>query len=654
MSESVAILKARIDELARANAIFRRQHDEIRHLDSLRHLGEQMLGCAREAIIATDLEGRIIFWNNYAERLYGWESEEVLGLNVVRVLPATAAVAEAEKIMERLRQGEAWSGEFHVRTRDGREFDVSVTSTPLRAESGKVIGIIGVSSNVTELKRLQRLQKQAEDALKESERRFRTIFENAGIGIALVDTSGCPVAVNPALARMLGYSGDELSRMVFTDFTHPDDAERDWALFREVAEGRLESYQMEKRYCRKDQSVVWGKLTASLVRDSEGRPQYGIGMVEDISEQKEAEESNRKLLHDLAERVKELTALHGAAHILQPGIDNTDAVLDDLVSLLPSAFQYPEITAARIRLGEHESATPHFAPSSSLLRTGFTTADGREGSIEVVYTKERPPEKEGPFLSEERALIDTLADMLRAAYDRRQGEAALRERTAQLHALTARLHAVREEEALRIARELHDELGQAMTGMTMELAAVQRQLDPNQKVIPIREVQEKLAGVRQLLDRTIASTRKICTELRPALLDQLGLLPALTAQAEEFEAHTGIFCDLLMPSEEVRLAPESAVAVFRIFQEILTNIARHSGATEATVQLTIGGSKLRLEVADNGRGATKAEMEGGSGLGLVGMRERAIAAGGELQVEAEPGNGIRVILSVPCPENRGG
>src|SRR5688572_15258604 len=266
MSDSVPILKARIDELARANAIFRRQSDEIRHLDGLRHLGEQMLGCAREAIIATDLEGRIIFWNNYAEKLYGWESEEVLGLDVVGIIPAAAAVGDAESIMERLRSGKPWSGEFRVRARDGREFDVSVTNSPLRAQSGKVIGIIGVSSNVTELKRLERLRKQAEDALRESERRFRAIFESAGIGIALIDMKGGVVAANPALSGMLGYGAEELNGMVFTECTHPDDVHADWALFRELAEGRQDSYQMEKRYCRRDESVVWGKLTASLVR----------------------------------------------------------------------------------------------------------------------------------------------------------------------------------------------------------------------------------------------------------------------------------------------------------------------------------------------------------------------------------------------------
>lgn len=521
MSESVPILKARIDELARANAVFRRQHDEIRHLDGLRRLGEQMLDCSSEAIIATDLQGKIIFWNSYAEKLYGWRSDEVLGENVVKIVPAAAAVADAENIMARLRKGEAWSGEFHVRTRDGREFDVSVTNTPLRGDNGRLMGIIGVSSNVTELKRLRRLRKEAEDALHESEKRFRTIFESAGIGIALIDVHGIPVATNPALAKMLGYSAEELCGMAFTEFTHPDDVALDWELFREIQEGKRESYQLEKRYRRKDHSIVWGKLTASLVRDLEGRPQYGIGMVEDISDRKAAEDRNQKLLHDLGERVKEL------------------------------------------------------------------------------------------------------------------------------HALTARLNAVREEEALRIARELHDELGQAMTGMTMELAAVQRQLKTGDGVLPVHDIQERLAGVRRLLDTTIATTRKICTELRPALLDQMGLLPALEAQAEEFEARTGIFCNLVLPADPVDLTPDAALAVFRIFQEILTNVARHSGATEVTVQLANVGGEVRLEVVDNGRGVTKAEIAHASGLGLIGMRERALAAGGQVLVEPEDGRGTRVILSLP-------
>ena len=154
------------------------------------------------------------------------------------------------------------------------------------------------------------------------------------------------------------------------------------------------------------------------------------------------ERENRKLLRDLAERVKELTALHAATRILQSEWKETKAVLAQLVSIVPSAMQYPEATVARIRLGEIEAATPNFATASSILRAEFTTADGQPGSIEIGFTEGYPSEAEGPFLSEERDLIDTLGDMLRTAYDRRQAEMALRESEERFRQLTENIREV--------------------------------------------------------------------------------------------------------------------------------------------------------------------------------------------------------------------
>ena len=154
------------------------------------------------------------------------------------------------------------------------------------------------------------------------------------------------------------------------------------------------------------------------------------------------ERENRKLLRDLAQRVKELTALHTATRILQSEWKETKAVLAQLVSIVPSAMQYPEATVARIRLGEIEAATPNFATASSILRAEFTTADGQPGGIEIGFTAGYPSEAEGPFLSEERDLIDTLGDMLRTAYDRRLAEMALRESEERFRQLTENIREV--------------------------------------------------------------------------------------------------------------------------------------------------------------------------------------------------------------------
>jgi PAS domain S-box-containing protein len=138
-------------------------------------------------------------------------------------------------------------------------------------------------------------RKRVEEVLRESEARFRAVFENAAIGMALVDMHGHPMESNPALQRMLGYNKTELAQMAFTEFTHRDDAQADWDLFTELVEGTRDQYQLEKRFYRKDGEVVWGRQTVSLVRSQNGEPQYAIEMVEDISERKRTAEVLRHL-----------------------------------------------------------------------------------------------------------------------------------------------------------------------------------------------------------------------------------------------------------------------------------------------------------------------------------------------------------------------
>jgi PAS domain S-box-containing protein len=626
--------------------------------------------------------------------------------------------------------------------------------------------------------RLQVIERrQADEAARESEGRWQAIFNNAGLGIALVGNNGHPLNSNPALQRMLGYTEPELRRMSIAEFTHPDDAPRDWALVKDLFEGKVDNYQIEKRYLRKDGVVRWGHLTVSAIRDGSGTEELAIGMVQDITERKRAEDQNRLLLHDLGERIKELTALHGAARILQQEEIDILTVLHRLVSLLPPAFQYPDVTAARIRLGSNVVTTTGFSDAVPALRSEFATADGDPGVLEVVYTEDRPGEVEGPFLLEERALINTLADMLRTSYDQRQAQLALRqseerfraiaetipiailiyssskiayanpanetltgytsdelsrmdvwepvhpdtreaakarvearlrgevvparfdfkfltksgqvrwaystitsiiyqgkpstlsailditERTQaeeqlkatseQLRALTASLTSAREEEGIRIAREIHDELGSGLTSLRWDLESLDKAISGPGGAWRPQSLREKIAGMLQLTDSTIGAVRRISSELRPSVLDDLGLAEAIDWQAQQFQARTGITCSFQRPADNLGLSQDESTAVFRILQEALTNVLRHARATRVDIAASETADGIVLTVSDNGRGITEDQKSATHSLGLVGMRERAHLVGGNISITGAQGKGTVVTVYIPaCRDQR--
>jgi signal transduction histidine kinase len=215
----------------------------------------------------------------------------------------------------------------------------------------------------------------------------------------------------------------------------------------------------------------------------------------------------------------------------------------------------------------------------------------------------------------------------------------LRESEDKLRRLAAHLISVREEERAHIAREIHDELGQVLTGLKMEVTWLAKRLtDPSQL--------EKTDGICQLIDSTIGTVRKIATGLRPEVLDNMGLVAAVAWQAKEFQKRTGIRCRAKLPPETLKVELDVATAVFRIMQEILTNVARHSRATRVDIDLTVEES-LRLDVADNGVGIPESDLAGGKSLGLLGMQERALLFDGEVDISGQPGQGTRVTVTIP-------
>ena len=230
---------------------------------------------------------------------------------------------------------------------------------------------------------------------------------------------------------------------------------------------------------------------------------------------------------------------------------------------------------------------------------------------------------------------------------RREAEAALRTQAGQLRALAARLQASREEERIRIAREIHDELGEALTAQKFGLNWIQQRLGELDGDGSKEQIFKKVDSLKTLADATVNRVRKLCTELRPPILDDLGLVAAIEWQAREFQARTNIRCEIVHAIQALGFNDQQATAAFRIFQEILTNVGRHSNASKVLVRLKIAKANLILQVKDNGRGINENKIASDRSLGILGMRERALLLGGQLAIHSAPARGTVVTVSIP-------
>jgi PAS domain S-box-containing protein len=217
----------------------------------------------------------------------------------------------------------------------------------------------------------------------------------------------------------------------------------------------------------------------------------------------------------------------------------------------------------------------------------------------------------------------------------------------QLRALAARLTHVREEERTQIAREIHDVLGQALTGLKMDLSWMSKRAASVSDSELAGILEDKIRAMSQVVDSTIGTVRKIATELRPSLLDDLGLEAAAEWQVHDFEKRSGIACKFVSELDEIEISPDSSTALFRILQETLTNVARHANASRVEVRLQVKNSDVLLQVHDNGRGITSREMANTKSLGLLGMRERALLVGGAVDMKGKPRKGTLVSVRVP-------
>jgi signal transduction histidine kinase len=259
-------------------------------------------------------------------------------------------------------------------------------------------------------------------------------------------------------------------------------------------------------------------------------------------------------------------------------------------------------------------------------------ADGAERSL---YSR-------GEVLRDETGEATAITAITQDLTERKRIEAELRASHEQLRRLSSHLQAAREEERTRMSREIHDELGGTLTGLKMDMARLAKNAD---SVTPA-ELRKRTQTMSDMIDSTVKVVRRIASDLRPGILDDFGLAAAIEWQLQEFCARAGLEYDY-QADDELDLDPASSTALFRLFQETLTNVARHAQATRVRVRLETQPGELALEISDNGRGITPAEIANVQSLGLLGMRERVHLLHGQLSITGVPGEGTTVLVRVP-------
>ncbi len=320
-----------------------------------------------------------------------------------------------------------WQQSAGFVTADGKKGSINVfylEEKPAEAEGPFLAEERNLINSLAEMLHIYLDRKMASDALLESEERFRITFEQAAVGIIHVAPDGRILRANRKFCDIIGYSYDEIIERTLQDITCIHDVPSEAENRDKLMASRIHAYSIDKRNIRKDGKPVWVNETVSLVRLPSGEPKYFIIVLEDITDRKQSESERRRLVHDLQERVKELTAMYRTMEILQQQ-KPVPALLQEVVSILPDAWQYPEITAACIRFDDSDYVTPNYVQSEWRQKARFATYDAFDGFIEVAYLEEMPEADEGPFLAEERNLIESLAQALKGFLNRRNAESAL-------------------------------------------------------------------------------------------------------------------------------------------------------------------------------------------------------------------------------------
>jgi len=543
-----------------------------------------------------------------------------------------------------------------------------------------------------------------EDVLRKNEQRFRTAFQLASVGKAQLDAqTGRFIDVNDEFCRLTGYCRDEILTLIPADLTHPDDRLADVEGFSRMLAGERDQYQVEKRYLRKNGTIIWVQVEAALIRDGQGRPYQTVAVILDVTARKQAEDALRRseaqvrLLAETAELLLRSESPQTVVNLLcqkvMPFLE-CDAFFNYLIH--PSAGRLhlnacagiPEEEAQRIEwldLGEAVCGCAVLDGTRIVaerigetgdLRTELVRSYGIQAYAchplfaqgKVMGTLSFGTRTRSSFSEEDLALMKAIVDQVAIAMQRKQGEDALKlsedrlrtfaeqleqlvdERTHelvqsrdQLRALATELNVAEQRERKRIATELHDYLAQVLVLARLKLGQMRGTAGVDSKLLPF------IGQAENAISEGLAYTRTLVADLCPPVLHDFGLPAALRWLGEHMDRHK-LKVTVHAPDTALPLPEDQAVLLFQSVRELLINTSKHAGVGEATLSLLREDGLLRIEVRDQGTGFVIVSAPSMK-FGLFSIRERMRALGGTFEIESAPGRGTTAIITLPLAVN---
>jgi PAS domain S-box-containing protein len=698
------------------------------------HLQTELLNSLGQAILVVDLKGRIVYWNQFAEVLFGWNEAEVQNRNIDEVFSTLLLMESVNKNLSQLQNGEGWSGQFPVKRQDGTTLMGSFNASLIQNER-QLISLISFSMNSTENQKLQeanRLLAEASARLNDAmdyETSLKTLVQLAvpqladWCAIHLFHSDGTieRVALAPAELSELPASLDWLQNSLPLDenaglpavFRSGEprlvtDATSDML----AVSAAIKSYMIVPLTTR---PRTYGAITFVATESGRCFDQTTLALAENLVSYiaiymdkarlfRESQQLNAELEQHVIERTSELSTAVEQLKQSEATIQTLFRISNKLNGTLEIDTILDALAHEAIRIVNGESGfaglrTPEGMNVRKYIRKGTVTpfentwssgngipgwvlkhkipygtsdaandpvmdhnlsinADVRtiictpifdsSGEVLAYFDIRNKQDGEGFSIGDQEMLMAlapsaSIAIQNALAYQQRLATVAeLKESSKQLRALAASIELAREEERTQISRDLHDQLGQALTATKFDLAWLTKQLKKLDAPLA-----QKTKAITAQLDTLIKTVRRISTELRPGMLDDLGLAASIEWQALDFTKRTGIACEVKVRAENLSLERAKSLALFRIFQEAITNVSRHARAKKIEVELSTTPETITLQVHDDGRGIQTKEIADLSSIGLLGMKERATRLGGTFSINGVPGEGTTVTAAIP-------